>query len=158
MVCQLVYVERMMVLENHCFVTFIVIKICIIINNWFRKNHQYILVVEIWWELVCVHGLPRWHSGKKSACQCRRHKRHELNPWVRKIPWSRKWQPVSVLLPREFHRQKSLGGYTPWSLKESDTTKWLSTEHCTEDMLIASKYPPQMFIAYEGIASQATQW
>ena len=86
MVCQLVYAERMMVLENPYFLTFIVIKICIIVNNWFRKNHQYILVVEIWWELVYVHGLPRWHSGKKSAWQCRRHKRHELNPWVRKIP------------------------------------------------------------------------
>ena len=27
-----------------------------------------------------------WHSGKESACQCRRHKRHEFDPWVRKIP------------------------------------------------------------------------
>ena len=29
--------------------------------------------------------IPRWLSGKESACQCRRRKRHEFNPWVRKI-------------------------------------------------------------------------
>ena len=27
-------------------------------------------------------GLPWWHSGKESACQCRRLKRCRLNPWV----------------------------------------------------------------------------
>jgi len=26
-------------------------------------------------------------SGKDPSCQCRRYKRHGLNPWVRKIPW-----------------------------------------------------------------------
>ena len=26
--------------------------------------------------------IPRWLSGNKSACQCRRHRRHGLNPWV----------------------------------------------------------------------------
>ena len=39
-------------------------------------------------------GLPRLHSGKESACQCRRHKRCRLDPWVRKIPRSGKWQPL----------------------------------------------------------------
>ena len=33
------------------------------------------------------------------SCQCRRHKRHEFNPWVRKIPWRWKWQPALVFLP-----------------------------------------------------------
>ena len=28
-------------------------------------------------------GLPRWLSGKESACQCRRHKR----PWVQSLGW-----------------------------------------------------------------------
>ena len=31
------------------------------------------------------YGLPKWHSGKESAYQCRRHKRHRFNHWVRKI-------------------------------------------------------------------------
>jgi len=35
-------------------------------------------------------GLPGWYNGKKSACQCRRHGRPGFDPWVKKIPWSRK--------------------------------------------------------------------
>ena len=35
-------------------------------------------------------GLARLHSGKESACQCKGHKRHRFDPWVRKIPWRRK--------------------------------------------------------------------
>ena len=31
-------------------------------------------------------GLPKWFSGKESACQCGRHRRCRFNPWVRKIP------------------------------------------------------------------------
>ena len=32
----------------------------------------------------------RWHSGKASACQCRRHQRLRFDSWVGKIPWRRK--------------------------------------------------------------------
>jgi len=31
-------------------------------------------------------GLPRWHSGRKSTCQSKRHKRHGFDPWVGKMP------------------------------------------------------------------------
>ena len=41
-----------------------------------------------------MYGLPRWCSGKESTCRCRRYKRHGFNPWVGKIPWSRKGQPL----------------------------------------------------------------
>ena len=64
-------------------------------------------------------GLPRWHSGKESACQCRRYKRCGFDPRVRKIPWSRKWQPAPVFLPGKFHEQRRLVGYSPWIHKES---------------------------------------
>ena len=37
------------------------------------------------------------------------------------------WQPTPVFLPGESHGQKSLVGYSPWSHKESDITKWLSS-------------------------------
>ena len=40
-------------------------------------------------------------------------KRHRLNPWVGKMPWSRKWQPTPVFLPGKFHGQRSLAGYSP---------------------------------------------
>ena len=46
-----------------------------------------------------------------------------INPWVGKIPWRRKWQPTLVFLPREFHGQRSLVGYSPWGWKESDMTE-----------------------------------
>ena len=41
-------------------------------------------------------GFPGGASGKEPACQCRRHKRHRFNPWVRKIPWRRAWKPTLV--------------------------------------------------------------
>ena len=43
-------------------------------------------------------------------------------PWVQKIPWRKKWQPMMVLLPGESHGQRSLAGDSPWSHKELDTT------------------------------------
>ena len=67
-------------------------------------------------------------SGQEPACQCRRHKRSMFDPWVRKIPW-RNWQPTPVFLPGEFHRQRSLEGYSPWGCKELDTTEWLTHTH-----------------------------
>ena len=33
---------------------------------------------------------------KEPACQCRRYKRCGFDPWVKKIPWRRKWQPTPV--------------------------------------------------------------
>ena len=69
--------------------------------------------------------LPRWLSGKESAYQCRR---CEFDPWVRKIPWRRKWQPTLVFLPGKSHGQRSLVAYSPWGLRESDTTEPLSTD------------------------------
>ena len=50
----------------------------------------------------------------------------EFNPWVEKIPWSRKWQSIPVFLPGKFHGQRNLVCYSPWGRKESDTTE-LST-------------------------------
>ena len=34
----------------------------------------------------------------------------EFDPWVRKIPWRREWQPTPVFLPGKSHRQRSLAG------------------------------------------------
>ena len=67
---------------------------------------------------------PRWHSGKESAWQSAwRWNRSRFNPWVKKVPWSRKWQPTAVFLPGKFHRQRSLVGYSPWRLRELDVIK-----------------------------------
>ena len=65
-------------------------------------------------------GLPRWRNDNESACQCRSRKRQGFDLWVRKIPWSRKWQPTAVFLPGESLGWRSLAGYSPQGRKESD--------------------------------------
>ena len=43
--------------------------------------------------------------------------------------WSRKWQLTPVLLPGEFHGQRSLEGYSPQGHKELNTTEQLTHTH-----------------------------
>ena len=57
-------------------------------------------------------GLPRWLSSKEPACQCRSHRRCGFDPWLEKIPWSRKWQPTPVFLPGESPWIEEPGGVT----------------------------------------------
>ena len=52
---------------------------------------------------------------KNLPTQCRKPRRLRFNPWIRKIPWRRQWQPTPLV------------GYSPWGLKESDPTEPLST-------------------------------
>ena len=68
-------------------------------------------------------GLPRWCSGKESACQYRRRKRYEFDPWVKKVLLEQKWQPHSSIFTWKFHGQKSLVDYSPGGHKLSDTTE-----------------------------------
>ena len=49
-------------------------------------------------------------------------KRRRFNSWVGKIPWRREWLSTPVVMPGEFHGQRSLAGYSSWGRKESDTT------------------------------------
>ena len=81
--------------------------------------------------IVFYCGLPKWCSGKESACQCRRCSFH---PWVGKIPSRRKREPALVFLPGEFHGQRSLVGYSPWGCKESDMTEVNKHAHTCTDL------------------------
>ena len=45
-----------------------------------------------------------------------------FHPWIGKSPFRREWLPTPNFLPREFHGQRSLAGYSPWGHKESDMT------------------------------------
>ena len=58
------------------------------------------------WEIICLHV-----------------RRPGFDPWVRKIPWSRAWQPTPLFLPGESHGQRSLAGCSPWDHNESVTTE-----------------------------------
>ena len=44
--------------------------------------------------------------------------------WVQSLCWEDPLEkgkvPIPVFLPEEFHGQRSLAGYSPWSPKESD--------------------------------------
>ena len=61
--------------------------------------------------------------GKEPACQFRIHKRCWFDPWVRKIPWRKKWQPMPVFLPGKSHGQRNLADYIVHGVAESNTTK-----------------------------------
>ena len=67
-----------------------------------KKNvimHRYVgapqdMTLERWpdiWGFYTIQGFPGGSSGKEPTCQCRRYKRHGLDPWVRRIPWRRAW-------------------------------------------------------------------
>ena len=45
-----------------------------------------------------------FHGATGEASRCR------FNPWVKEIPWRRKWQSSPVFLPGKFHAQRSLVG------------------------------------------------
>ena len=70
-----------------------------------------------------VIKLPRWCSCKQTPCQFRRCKSCGLNPWFRKTPRAREWQPAPVFLPGKFHGQRSLAGYIVHRVAKSRT--WL---------------------------------
>ena len=74
---------------------------------------------------VCAEGFPGGACDEPTY-QCRR---PEFDPWVGKIPWRKAWQPTPVFLPGEFHRQRSLVGYSPCGCKESDVTEQLTLPH-----------------------------
>ena len=78
-------------------------------------------------------GLPRWLDGKESTCQCRR---LGFDPWVRKIPWCRKWLPTPVFLPGKFHKQRSLVGYSPCGCRVRHDLATKQQQHLTQSKKI----------------------
>ena len=87
---------------------------------------------------------PYWLQGTSlvASLQCRR---SAFDPWFGKIPWRRAWQPTPVFLPGESPWTEEPGGYRPWGHKESDITKWLSTQahiyYRTKQYLIFKIFP-----------------
>ena len=80
--------------------------------------------IYVW---ICIYmGFPGGTSGKELSHQCRRHKRHSFDPWVRKIPWKKNQQPTPAFLTWKFPWTEGPGGlYSSLGRKESGT-KWLS--------------------------------
>ena len=89
--------------------------------------------------LISFMGLPRWHSDKESTYQCRRCR---FNPWVGKIPWKRKWQPIPVFLPGKIPRTEKPGG-----LQNTGSQKVgqdLATEHYFQSRGFHPHYLPKV--------------
>ncbi|CAI9156528.1 unnamed protein product [Rangifer tarandus platyrhynchus] len=64
---------------------------------------------------VVAPGFPAGSTVKKpSAVQ------EQFDPWVKMIPWRRKWQLTPVILPEKSHGQRSLAGYSPWVTRRHD--------------------------------------
>ena len=55
--------------------------------------------------------------AKNLPANARNRRKCGFDPWVGKIPWSRKWQPIPRFLPGNSHEQRSLKGYSPWVSK-----------------------------------------
>ena len=105
-------------------------------------------LVNIFKWTTVLSRLPRWLSGKESAFQCRSCRRHGFDPWVREIPWRRKWQPTPIVVQGKSHGQKSLAGYSPWVHKEWDTER-LSTAQC----YLVCFFFKSLFIVLQGLKS-----
>ena len=67
-------------------------------------------------------GFPGGASGKEPMQETQGTWAQSLG---REDPLEKGMVPTPVFLPRKFHRQRSLEGYSPWGRKELDTTKRL---------------------------------
>ena len=95
-----------------------------------------------------------WATELNWTEQCRR---PGFDLWVRKILWRREWQSTPVFLPREFHGQRSLAGYSTRGCKESDTTERLTHTHTHQNSwtTIVVKITVLRIRVYEGEAGDS---
>ena len=83
-----------------------------------QKARSWYQIKQIFYKTVYALGLPRWHSGKESAQQCRSHRRCGFDLWVRKIMATH----FGIHLENP-HGQRSLAGCSPWNAK---SWRWLN--------------------------------
>ena len=88
-----------------------------------RRDHQTCVITDLS-SSINSQGLKGFPGGSEVTVSApNAFGRPGFNPWVRKIPWRRKWQRTPVFSPGESHGWRSLVGYSPWSRKESDSTE-----------------------------------
>ena len=80
----------------------------------------------------------KWGNGTSLVVQAVKNlpamQKPGFDPWVRKIPWRREWQPTPVFLHGESPGQRNLAGYSPWGPKELDTTERLTLSLSNEEL------------------------
>ena len=91
-------------------------------------------------------GFPGGSDGKESACNAG--DLDSIPGWGGSPGEGNSWLPTPVFLPREFHGQTNLAGYSPWGHKESDVDR--ATHTFTLSLILhrlwhlqrASPFPP----------------
>ena len=103
----------------------------IIILNWLKSTR-----------IIPGKNVSDWwiDSTHQILLQCRRYGRLRFDPWVRNIPWWRKWPPTPTFLSGKFCGQKNLVDYSPWGHEG-----WDMTERAHSRELIIQLYSPQYF-------------
>ena len=108
----------------------------IIPMTYFKSWYLYIFNLSMLEYCTCVHlfislrfyhfyhGIPRWLSGRESACQCRRYR---FSPWVNKIPWRRNSNPLQYYY-WENPKDRETWWATVHGVTKSQTQ--LSTQEC----------------------------
>ena len=107
------------------------------ISIWLKKEKKQGTSLAV----QCLRLCLSWWLNGRIFLQCRRRR---LDPWVGRIPWRRKWQPTPEFLPGEFHGQRSLAGYSPWSPKEMEMTECACTHihtHTPPPHIMANTLP-----------------
>ena len=66
-------------------------------------------------------------------------KRLRFDPWVRKIPWRRAWQPTPMFLPGDSQGQRRAAGCSPQDHKELDTTEAIEYTWGRIDSFVTNK-------------------
>ena len=107
---------------------------------------------SLFFESLYIEGLPGVSNAKESACNA-----GDLGsiPGSGRSPGVGNGNPLQCSYLKNPHGQRSLGGYSPWSHKKSDTTEWLSTAHCGF-VLLKMHWKPQVDVVLAGV--HTTKW
>ena len=89
-------------------------------KSWTRLSDFHFSLREL---VLCT-----WFSDTESARKCRRHRGHRSDPWVGKMPWSKKWQPTLVL-----------GELQDWNLESQKKRKKNSETNNTIQIALESR-------------------
>ena len=79
-------------------------------------------------------GFP---GGSDSERICLQGRRPGFDPWVRKIPWRKEWQPTPVFLPGEFQVRGARRAIVPGVMK-SWTWQWLTLSESTGVLAVSA--------------------
>ena len=74
---------------------------------------------------VSISGLPWWLRQQRIHLQCRR---PGFDPWIKKVPWRRAWQPTPAFLPENPNGERSLAGCSSWGRRVAHD--WASKHTC----------------------------